>query len=49
MRKPLSLIELKACARDFVIDMSGRDLPDLFGITDGKAVGLMWNMRSMTI
>jgi len=39
MKRELTLSDLKASARDFVKDLSSRDLPDLFGTTDGKAVG----------
>ena len=39
MKKPLALSLLKKKARDFAIIMSRRNLPDLFGVTDGKAVG----------
>ena len=37
--KTLSLNDLKICAGNFVRDLSSRDLPELFGTTDGKAVG----------
>jgi len=39
MAKQLNLIKLKAAASDFAREMSGKDIPELFGITDGKAVG----------
>jgi hypothetical protein len=35
----LSLPQLKASARDFIRAVSGMPIPDLYGITDGKAVG----------
>lgn len=37
--KPLTLEALKAAASDFAQAMSGMEIPDLFGVTDGKAVG----------
>ncbi len=36
---PLTLEDLKAAASDFAQAMSGMEIPDLFGVTDGKAVG----------
>lgn len=36
---PLILADLKASVSDFVHEISGLDLPDLYGVTDGKAVG----------
>jgi hypothetical protein len=39
MKQNLTLNILKISARDFVHEMSRRDLADLFGVTDGKAVG----------
>ena len=39
MPKQLDLIRLKAAARDFARELSGKNIPELFGITDGKAVG----------
>ena len=39
MKQLLTLDGLEAEARDFVIDMSTRKFPSLFGASDGKAVG----------
>lgn len=39
MKKNLTMQGLKHCARDFVRELTNRDLPELFGVTDGKAVG----------
>jgi hypothetical protein len=35
----LDLPLLKRSAREFVVGLSGRPLPELYGVTDGKAVG----------
>jgi hypothetical protein len=37
--KPLTLDELKLSARDFAQQTNRADIPDLYGVTDGKAVG----------
>ena len=36
---PLTLDDLKSAAGDFSADLSQREIPQLFGTTDGKAVG----------
>ncbi|NUN97779.1 MAG: restriction endonuclease [Candidatus Omnitrophica bacterium] len=38
-KKPLTLANLKRGASEFARSLSRRDLPELFGATDGKAVG----------
>jgi hypothetical protein len=35
----LTLTELKSSAKDFVTKLQKEAIPDLFGVTDGKAVG----------
>jgi len=37
--RPLTLDALRASARDFLRELSSRAIPELFGVTDGKAVG----------
>lgn len=39
MMKQLTIDRLKTAAREFVKSLSSRDIPSLFGTTDGKAVG----------
>lgn len=37
--RPLTLAELKLAARDFVRELSLTPIADLYGATDGKAIG----------
>jgi hypothetical protein len=39
MMRPLTLAELKLAARDFVRELSLTPIADLYGATDGKAIG----------
>ncbi|MEV4548665.1 hypothetical protein [Nonomuraea wenchangensis] len=39
MQEPLSLPTLKLAATAFAADLSAKDIPELYGVTDGKAVG----------
>lgn len=39
MQEPLSLPYLKSAATLFAAELSQRDIPELYGVTDGKAVG----------
>ena len=39
MQEPLSLDALKNAATLFAADLSNMDIPELYGVTDGKAVG----------
>jgi restriction system protein len=39
MKPQLTLPLLKKCARDFARNLGSREIADLYGITDGKAVG----------
>ncbi|MDJ0725369.1 MAG: hypothetical protein QNJ38_09690 [Prochloraceae cyanobacterium] len=36
---PLTLVELKNSAKEFVGELNSRCIPNLYGVTDGKAVG----------
>jgi hypothetical protein len=39
MQEPLSIATLKSAAKIFAADLSAADIPELYGVTDGKAVG----------
>ncbi|GAA0742505.1 hypothetical protein Drose_32370 [Dactylosporangium roseum] len=39
MQEPLSLAALKQAANSFAIDLSRKKIAELYGVTDGKAVG----------
>jgi restriction system protein len=39
MKQTLTLDKLKTHAKKFVLELSRKNLPELFGVTDGKAVG----------
>lgn len=39
MKQNLTLYELKNCAKSFANALSAKDLSELYGVTDGKAVG----------
>ena len=36
---PLTLVQLKNSAREFVTELNARSIPEVYGVTDGKAVG----------
>jgi hypothetical protein len=39
VQEPLSLSTLKTAANSFAAELSNQDIPELYGVTDGKAVG----------
>ena len=36
---PLTLVQLKNSAREFVTELNARSISEVYGVTDGKAVG----------
>lgn len=38
-KRPLALADLKRLAKSYASALSARPIPELFGVTDGKAVG----------
>jgi hypothetical protein len=39
MQEPLNIAALKSAAKAYAKDLSTEDIPELYGVTDGKAVG----------